>query len=204
MRRPKRWWLTALLAAGLALLSGCDVDGDGYDDQTGEPVAQVGDQTEIRSSGCAPGGVPWLQPDHCNPDVATEQLVATNIGQLSTIARHEAGHKRCAEYYGWNVTSTTLDRDWSDNGPDDMVGRTNVWGLRWKDPQLRLVFLYCGAAAAGTDQGADRDLEAAVQVLADCTDCDESAARAEAQRITDEGVAQIDQDTVDLLANGRI
>lgn len=210
--------LLASLIAGALLLAGCDADGDGYDDETGEPVPALQDsgagcgpggvqwlcgadtdeahEPEPRAedsypSGCGPGGVQWLCGD-LEPEVDPEWRVM--------MARHEAGHAAIAREYGWGIVSARLTPDGS--------GKVTVWGFLWKDPQQRLVMLFAGAAAAGTTAGAEGDDALAEEILdrfpGDERDQIEDAARAEAARIVAKRSDEIDRDAAGLLENGRI
>lgn len=50
-------WALAALTAGTLLLAGCDADGDGIDDQTGQPVASAPTAQEAGpADGCDPNG----------------------------------------------------------------------------------------------------------------------------------------------------
>jgi hypothetical protein len=102
-----------------------------------------------------------------------------------------------------HVSSVSLD---SNGG-----GRTNILGFRWKDPQQRLVVLYCGEVAAGTNEGVEgkssdgspsdgdqeRDIISRYSV-------DSDAAMSDARRIVSNGSAQIDSDARRLLRNGSL
>lgn len=118
-------------------------------------------------------------------------------------ARHEAGHKNCAEEFGMNVTSVWLHADGE--------GRTNISGFRFKDPQQRLIVLYCGEIAAGTSKGTvgessdghpgDRQQE---EKIISSYPVDEGAAWSEAERIVGERSPQIDRDATALLSKGEL
>lgn len=58
-RRLSQRFLLAVLAASIFQLAGCDADGDGIDDTTGEPVGATGaaePESASRPSSCGPGG----------------------------------------------------------------------------------------------------------------------------------------------------
>lgn len=118
-------------------------------------------------------------------------------------ARHEAGHKNCAEDLGMHVTEVWLHPDGE--------GRTYISGFRIKDPQKRLVVLYCGSIAAGTDEGTEGETSDGnpndhdqVKKILDTYQVDSGAAHAEAERIVSKRSAQIDRDAAKLLARGEL
>lgn len=118
-------------------------------------------------------------------------------------ARHEAGHKNCAEEFGMNVTKVWLHPDGE--------GRTYVSGFRFKGPQQRLVVVYCGAVAAGTTEGTEGESSDGAPSDNDQTreilrkyPVDDTSAQAEAQRIVSKRSAQIDRDATELLARGKL
>lgn len=202
-----------LLAAGLStalLLAGCDADGDGYDDQTGQPVAQG-----QPSSGCDPDGFgPFSGCDATTgrdtpsgdgtPGLVPDDGVSRD--RLALAARHEAGHKAVADEYGWWVMWGTVRPDGS--------GKIQVWGFMWKDPQLRLTMYYAGPIACGdesTGYGTSKtkgDFDYAEEILdrypVDQANRMEETARAEAARIVNAHADQIDLDAADLLDDGRL
>ncbi|MGH8919964.1 MAG: hypothetical protein ACRD0H_16805 [Actinomycetes bacterium] len=185
--------------AGCLLLAGCDADGDGFDDTTGEPVPTVVSRVDDSSSGgCGPGGWELL----CGDDSVAEPVadyVAT-AQEMSRAAYHEAGHKAVADEYGWSLMSVWIHPDGS--------GRTNVWAWNWKDPRQRLTLLYAGAVAAGTEEGAVGDYTQAEKLLDrfpdDQRQAEVDAAYTEAEQIVAARATEIERDATVLLAQGRL
>ncbi|MGH3939740.1 MAG: M50 family metallopeptidase [Pseudonocardiaceae bacterium] len=183
--------ITGLLLAVLVLvvlLAGCavDADGDGYDDNTGKPIAvSIWESDDSSASGCGAGGVEWLCGDP-DPEVDPEGM--------ATVARHEAGHVAAARALGGSVGTVRLY--------PDGTGRTYAYGLP-ADPQSQVTFLVAGEIAAGTAQGAEGDHAEIDKVLSGLAPAEwdriESAARTQATRIVAERADEIDRDAARLL-----
>jgi len=186
-------FVLAALAFVALLLAGCavDKDGDGYDENTGKPIAvSAWESDDSSSNGCGPGGVEFLcgDPDpEPDPDWSIE------------VARHEAGHVAVARELGAGVVSAWLNPDGS--------GRVTVRGIP-EDPRSVVTFYLGGQAAAGITADAGHDYAEIGKVLAGVPEGErdriEDAARAEAARIVAERAGDIDRDAALLLANGRL
>lgn len=224
--RPRALTLVALAVGGL-LLTGC------------EPVVASGTES-ISQSGCDPSGMPGIngcsdvspaksdssgsnssENSDCDPNgfgplsgcssgqggQKADTFTGTGPDALPQSfywrARHEAGHKRCAQELGMHVWSVWLHA----NGE----GRTNIFGFKSKDPQQRLVVLYCGSVAAGTTEGtvgessdgAPGDLDQ-IEDITSNPSIDSDAAMLEAQHIVRTHASQIDHDATELLNNGSL
>lgn len=122
----------------------------------------------------------------------------THVGPVSLSARHEAGHMAAARYVGGEVTSARLYRD----------GSGLVQARVPDNPRAVVTFLLAGAAAAGTDRGAEFD-QAAIQEVLDRVPAAERGrvlrkARADTDRIVSAGAEEIARNAALLQERGRL
>ncbi len=122
----------------------------------------------------------------------------THTGPVSLSARHEAGHMAAARHVGGRVTSARLHRD----GSGLVMARIPA------DARSTVTFLLAGAAAAGTDKGAEFD-HAAIQEVLDGVPADDRAhvlrqARKDTQRIVSARAYEIERDAALLQEYGTL
>lgn len=189
---------------GWVLLAGCDGDGDGLDDATGQPVGVAQSDS---GADCPEGGVSWLQPEHCQPtggsgqDVAFGPAPGVDPGQFAQLARHEAAHKAVADHYGWPIRSASI----SPSGQGAVYLRG--FGLPCRCPVQLAAFALAGEVGSDVPAG-DKDARLLDRALRQVPFADrdrvESEGRAEAARIVALRSAEIDRDAALLLEDGRL
>lgn len=121
-----------------------------------------------------------------------------HAGPVSLSARHEAGHMAGADYVDGRVLSARLYPD----------GSGRVRARIPDDPQAEVTFLLAGAAAAGTDEGAEFDFAAVEEVLADVPACERNGilrrSRRDAERIASSYADEIERNAALLQKHGRL
>lgn len=122
----------------------------------------------------------------------------THTGPVSLSARHEAGHMAAARHVGGRVTSARLHRD----------GSGLVTARIPDDARSTVTFLLAGAAAAGTDRGAELDHAVIEEVLDGVPAGDRNyvlrQARKDTQRIMSARAYEIERDAALLQEHGRL
>lgn len=208
-RRGIRALAAAAAVATALLLSGCDADGDGIDDETGQPVAvaaPTGDTSSRDGTQCDPHGFGPLSgcsgsaENQDEPTFAPDDEVTAQ--DMAETARHEAWHLAAARCSGWRIVSSELHPDGSGSTATEVPAGAPLNQVLMLD--------VAGAVADGTDEYSLDDLSQAGAAMGDADipppDRDRlvAEARAEAARCAATRADEIDRDAADLLKDGEL